>query len=92
MSTRLLCSSQLDPLAGSTCDFVHRPGPDLFANARAFAEWSDARVRYGGFPYGKRLTGAPTPRTALRFLDGAPCVRASTSPRRTIWGSPPTRM
>ncbi len=71
MSTPLLSPSQPDPLAGSTGDFVHRPGPDLFAKARAFAEWSDARVRYGGFPYGKRLTGAPTPRTALRFLDGS---------------------
>ncbi len=60
-----------DPLAGSTRDFLTRPEPDLAAKAVAFSRWHDARIGFGGFPYAKRLTGAPAPRTALRLLDGS---------------------
>lgn len=55
-------------------DFFHGSGPDLTAKARAFMEWSDGRVRYGGFPYAKRLLRAPGPEASLRLADGS--VRA----------------
>ncbi len=67
-------ASSLDPLAGSTRDFVTRPGADLLAKASALTAWIDARVSHGGFPFSKRLVRAPGPESTLRFLDGS--VRA----------------
>lgn len=63
-------NSSSNPLAGSTCDYLHRPGPDLLAKARGFSNWLDARVSYGGFPYSKRLLRAPGPETSVQLLDG----------------------
>ena len=60
-----------DPLAGSTRDFITRPGADLTAKAAACTAWLDARVAHGGFPFGKRLVRAPGPQAALRYLDGS---------------------
>lgn len=59
-----------NPLAGSTCDFLHAPGPDLLAKAKGFSNWLDARVAYGGFPYSKRLLSPPTAETSVKLLDG----------------------
>ena len=65
------CSeSALDPLAGSTRDFLTRPGPDLTRKAAEFTAWIDARVAHGTFPFSKRLVRAPGPESALRYLDG----------------------
>jgi glycine C-acetyltransferase len=59
-----------DPLAGSWRQYLARPGIDLGAKSAALLAWTDARVRLGGFPYGRRLTGGPGPTAVLRGLDG----------------------
>ena len=59
-----------DPLAGSWRDFLTEPGADLAAKTAALTAWTDARVRFGGFPFALRLTGAPGPVVAIRGLDG----------------------
>jgi 7-keto-8-aminopelargonate synthetase-like enzyme len=63
--------TSLDPLAGSTRDFLTSPGPDLTAKAAACTRWLDARVGHGGFPFAKRLVRAPAARAALKYLDGS---------------------
>jgi len=59
-----------DPLAGTWRDFLIRPGADLAAKATALTAWADARVRSGGFPFARRLSGPPGPAIVLRGLDG----------------------
>ena len=63
-------SAAPNPLAGTWRDFATCPGSDLTAKAAALTAWADARVRFGGFPFGQRLTGSPSPVAALRGLDG----------------------
>lgn len=60
----------LDPLAGSTRDYLSRPGSDLTRKATEFTAWIDARVAHGTFPFSKRLVRAPGPESALKYLDG----------------------
>lgn len=60
----------IDPLAGSTRDFLSRPGSDLTRKAAEFTAWIDARVAHGTFPFSKRLVRAPGPESALKYLDG----------------------
>ena len=63
-------SVAIDPLAGSTRDYVSLPAASLSAKARAYAAWIDARVAHGGFPFSKKLLRA-RPESALRYLDGS---------------------
>ena len=60
-----------DPLSGSTRDFLHGPHPDIIAKTSGISAWLDARVRYGGFPFSKRLLRAPKAETSVRLLDGS---------------------
>lgn len=60
-----------DPLSGSTRDYLLGTGPDLLEKTSGFSAWLDARVGYGGFPYSKRLLGAPGAQASVRLLDGS---------------------
>ena len=60
-----------DPLTGSTRDYLTGVNPDVLAKTNGISAWLDARVRYGGFPFSKRLLKAPKAETSVRLLDGS---------------------
>lgn len=58
-------------LSGSIRDFLSTRGPTFPARASAFSAWLHERIRFGGFPFSKKLLRPPAATTSLRLADGS---------------------
>jgi len=58
-------------LTGSLRDFLSTRGPAFSARASTFSTWLHERIRFGGFPFSKKLLRPPAATTSLRLADGS---------------------